>query len=134
MEDASDKKVALETLRKKLNIERTKYDETFFRYVFTLQSGGLIALGKMPNPLTSKVGKNLEQAREIISILSMLKEKTKDNLSNMENKILENILGNLQMSYVSEIVDNEKDKKETKLSEEQETKISDILNERNENV
>ena len=60
-------------------------------------------MGKIKNPMTDKIEKDLEQAQFSIDLLDMLKDKTKGNLSNDENKFLENVLGQLKLNYLDEL-------------------------------
>lgn len=62
----------------------------------------MIALGKIENPITKKVEKNLEQARFLIDTLGVLEEKTQGNLSPEENVALGEYLFNLRMAYIEE--------------------------------
>lgn len=74
------------------------------------------SLGKLANPVTGKVEKNLEFAKEIIDILETLREKTKGNLTEEESKFLNSTIADLQINYVDEISkeqNNESDKKQT---------------------
>jgi len=61
----------------------------------------LMALGELANPVTNVPEEDLEQARSLIDILGMLREKTKGNLSAEEDKLLENVLYELRIKYVS---------------------------------
>ena len=61
-----------------------------------------MALGQIENPLTKKKETDLNQARYTIDILRILKDKTKGNLTEAEDKHLQNALYNLQMSYVQQ--------------------------------
>jgi len=61
------------------------------------------ALGKMKNPLTGKIDKNLEQARQSIEIIEMLKAKTINNLSPESTKALDNFLTEIRLNYVDEM-------------------------------
>jgi len=65
-----------------------------------LQSTAWIALGKVANPATGKVEVNLPLARDCIDTLLMLKEKTKGNLNEAEQAILENTMQDLEINYV----------------------------------
>ena len=65
-------------------------------------------LGKIKNPITDKIERNLEQAQFSIDMLDMLKIKTKGNMMDYEEKLLDNILGQLKMNFIDE---SEKDKK-----------------------
>ena len=76
-------------------------EASFSFFVSTLALQASIFLGQIPNPATNKKEKNLPQAKFLIDTLSMLKDKTKNNLNDEENKLLENALYELRMQYVS---------------------------------
>lgn len=73
----------------------------FSNFVTSLGLQVLISLGEVENPFTSKKEKNLKQARFIIDTLDVLKEKTKGNLNEEEDKILESIIYELKMKYIA---------------------------------
>jgi len=52
--------------------------------------------------LTKKAERNLEAAKQTIDILGILKDKTKGNLSDEEDRLLESLLYELRMRYVRE--------------------------------
>ena len=79
------------------------FNEAFIQLVIGLQSTAWIALGKVENPRTKKIEKNLPLARESIDTLLMLKEKTKGNLNETEKGILEQPLQQLELKYIEEI-------------------------------
>ena len=64
-------------------------NELFITLISSLSSQAWIQLGKMKNPVTDKIEKNLEAASMSIDMLSMLHEKTKNNLEEYEAKLLE---------------------------------------------
>jgi hypothetical protein len=74
-------------------------DFQFFITTLSLQAS--ISLGKIPNPVTGESQENLTQAKFIIDTLGMLKEKTKGNLNQEENTLLENLLYELRTEYIS---------------------------------
>lgn len=74
----------------------------FFQLVIGLQSSAWITLGKVMNPVTGKVEKNLTQAKVSIDSLTMLKEKTKGNLSDDEERFLSDLIQQLQLNYLDE--------------------------------
>lgn len=82
----------------------------FAQLVAMLQLACLQHLGKIINPLTKKVEKDLNQARVSIDLLEMLKEKTKGNLSWEEEQLLDKVLFELHMDYVDEVDAEKKDK------------------------
>lgn len=72
----------------------------FSTLVFSLATSALINMGLNPDPVTKKIQKNLEFARQNIEILIMLQEKTKGNLSQDEAALLENLLTEVRLKYV----------------------------------
>ncbi|MCM8771997.1 MAG: DUF1844 domain-containing protein [Candidatus Omnitrophica bacterium] len=74
---------------------------------------GWRALGKITNPMTGKIEKNLELAKQIIEILETLKEKTKGNLTDEENRFLITTITDLQLNYVEEVEKESKQKNGT---------------------
>jgi len=68
--------------------------------VFSLYTNVQICLGVVPDPITQKPQKDLQQAKYNIGMLSVLKEKTKGNLTKEEEQVLENILYEVRMTYV----------------------------------
>jgi hypothetical protein len=72
----------------------------FANLVMMLSSSAMQQLGKLVNPETKKSEVNLEAAQLTIDMLSMLKNKTRGNLSKEEDGMLNGILSSLQMNYV----------------------------------
>ena len=93
-------------------------NELFMTLISSLASQAWIQLGKIKNPATDKLEKNLEAASMSIDMLSMLKEKTKDNLEDYEVQMLDKSLNDLKMNFVFEKNqkddNSEKSKKTTK--------------------
>jgi hypothetical protein len=87
-----------------------KNTQLFVYLVGSFELSAMQFMGKIKNPVTDKIEKNLEQAQFSIDMLDMLKIKTKGNLQNYEEKLLDNVLGQLKMNYVDEA---EKDKQQT---------------------
>lgn len=75
-------------------------EANFLNYITSLSFQAMIFMGEIPNPMTNKVDKNLEQAKFLIDTLSMLKEKTAGNLNDQEKALLENSVYELQTKYV----------------------------------
>lgn len=80
-------------------LRRQEPDFKFFVTTLALQSS--ICLGHMPNPATQKTEQDLTQAKFLIDTLSMLKEKTKGNLTGEEEQLLENLLYELRTAYLA---------------------------------
>jgi uncharacterized protein DUF1844 len=83
--------------------ERGRSAALFLQLLLGLQQGGMIALGKLMSPLTRKVEKNLEAARDTIDTLAALEARTRGNLEPDEARILQQALTDLRMNYVDEI-------------------------------
>jgi len=80
----------------------TESEQKFIEFVNMLGSTALYQMGKITNPINGKTEKDLNAAQMTIDILSMLKEKTKGNLTQNEQKVLEEFLNHLQMNFVEE--------------------------------
>ncbi|HYJ86831.1 MAG TPA: DUF1844 domain-containing protein [Pyrinomonadaceae bacterium] len=73
----------------------------FANFIMTIASNAASSLGMMEHPVTHKREVDLEAAKHWIDILGMLERKTKGNLATQEEKILESLLADLRMQYVS---------------------------------
>jgi len=74
----------------------------FTQLVMSFHAAAWQQMGKVTNPMTGKLERNLELAKNSIDILGMLEEKTKGNLAEPETKFLQQILAQLRMNYVEE--------------------------------
>ena len=74
----------------------------FHHLLAMFQTLALQQLGKITNPVTGKVERDLQQARITIDMIAMLQKKTAGNLEEDEKKLLDSILLDLQMNYVDE--------------------------------
>ena len=83
--------------------EQEKINEYFLSLVFSLSAAAMQQMGKLTNPVTSKIEKNLEQAKISIDMIEMLVEKTKGNLTTEENKLIASTLSDLQLNFVNEL-------------------------------
>jgi hypothetical protein len=72
----------------------------FINFISGLATQALMALGQVEHPVTKQTEIDLDQARYLIDILEMLKQKTKGNLLPEEVKTIETLLYNLKMVYV----------------------------------
>jgi len=73
----------------------------FPSYVLSYYTQGLVLLGEVPNPYTNKKEEDVEAARHTIDILTMLEEKTKNNLGKDEQQLLESVLYELRMKFMA---------------------------------
>ncbi len=79
------------------------FEAQFLQLVIGLHGSAWMLLGKVANPVTGKVERNLDAAKATIDTLAMLKAKTQGNLSKDEEDYLSNILQQLQLNYVDEV-------------------------------
>ena len=72
----------------------------FSTFIFGLASTTLIHLGVAPHPETGKPSLDLTLAQQSLSLLEMLKEKTRGNLDSEEERLFANLLTELRLRYV----------------------------------
>lgn len=72
----------------------------FSTFILSLFTAAEFHLGEIPNPDSGEFNKDMDLAKETIDIIMMLREKTSNNLTTDEEKLLENLLSNLQMTFV----------------------------------
>jgi hypothetical protein len=65
-----------------------------------LASSALIGLGESPDPLTGHVQRDLAQARDAIEMLRLLRDRTQGNRTPDEDRLLDQILYDLQLAFV----------------------------------
>jgi len=75
---------------------------TFAFLVNTLFTQALMALGRLPNPITKQSMKNLATARHFIDMLAMLEGKTAGNLDTDERRLLDEVQHELRIQFVHE--------------------------------
>jgi len=74
-------------------------EATFSSFVFGLSVEALMMLGEVETP-GAPVERNLPAAKHVIDILGILREKTRNNLEQAEEQLLDSILYDLRMRYV----------------------------------
>ena len=75
----------------------------FLQLLLGLQQSGMMALGKLMNPLTRQIDKNLDAARDTIDTLAALETRTRGNLEPDEARVLQQVLTELRMNYLDEV-------------------------------
>jgi hypothetical protein len=68
-----------------------------------LSTQALIHLGEIPNPLSGQAEKDISVGQQMIDIIGVLQEKTRGNLDQGEEKLMEDILFDLRMKYVEAV-------------------------------
>jgi Domain of unknown function (DUF1844) len=74
---------------------------SFLSLIMSLASNAAATLGMMPHPVTGETGVDLKTAKHWIDVLGMLEQKTSGNLDQQEDQVLEGLLADLRMQYVS---------------------------------
>ena len=77
-------------------------EQLFLHVMYIFHSSAMMSMGKLKNPATDKIERDLEQAKQSINILEMLKEKTKGNLSPEVSTLLDKFLTELRLNFVDE--------------------------------
>ena len=75
-------------------------DIDFSSFIMSMATQALMQLGDMQPPPGIEVTVDPQAAKQSIDILTIIEEKTKGNLEPAEEKLLEEILHNLRMSFV----------------------------------
>ncbi len=75
---------------------------TFTSLIFSLSSSALYHFGEIADPQTGEKKKDLTLAKHAIDTIAMLKEKTKGNLTQEEEKFIDSVLTDLRWRYVKE--------------------------------
>ena len=73
----------------------------FTMLVNMLVTNAMVFLGQMPAPGSQQYMRNLPQAQHMIDLLMVLRDKTRGNLSREEDQMMQDLLPQLQMAYVS---------------------------------
>ena len=84
--------------------EGEKRNSHLFQHLVAMfQTLALQQLGKLINPITGKLERELQQARITIDMLQMIKEKTTGNLSIDEQRLIDSVVMELQMNFIDEL-------------------------------
>jgi hypothetical protein len=74
---------------------------SFVSFVMSIASNAASALGMMEHPVTHQREVDIELGKHWIDILGMMQKKTEGNLTPQEKRMLEGLLADLRMQYVS---------------------------------
>lgn len=74
----------------------------FLQLVLGLQQAAMVALGKLMNPMSGKIERSLEGARNTIDTLGAIEARTRGNLEPDEQRVLTQVLTDLRMNYLDE--------------------------------
>jgi hypothetical protein len=79
-----------------------QFDVMFYQLILSLQQTAMIHLGKVMSPVSGKIERHLVAAQQNIGLLETIQRKTKGNLTDDEQKLLDHMLFELRMNYVEE--------------------------------
>lgn len=77
------------------------YKVDFETLVMSLSTSAMYQLGLVEDPARSGIPADLEAARHTIDMLAVIQEKTRGNLTPREQQLLEQVLYELRLAYVS---------------------------------
>ena len=76
--------------------------DLFLGLVQSFQAAAMQQMGKVMNPFTEKIERDMAQAKLSIEMLEMLKTRTAGNLTGQEARFLNHVLTELRLNYVAE--------------------------------
>jgi uncharacterized protein DUF1844 len=82
-------------------LEGTRDPASFVSFIMSIASNAASALGMMEHPVTHQREVDVELGKHWIDVLGMLEKKTAGNLTTPEKRMLEGLLADLRMQYVS---------------------------------
>jgi hypothetical protein len=82
-------------------IEGAQDPASFVNFLMSIASNAASALGMMEHPVTHQREVDLELGKHWIDVLGMLQKKTQGNLTKQEQQLVEGLLSDLRMQYVS---------------------------------
>jgi len=74
----------------------------FTNFILSLHTSALFHFGDIPDPVSGKTQKDFSAVKQTIDILDMINEKTKGNLNEEENNLMQGVLYELKMRYIKE--------------------------------
>ncbi len=72
----------------------------FTTFILSISSAAFMGLGLAPKPGSQQTEVDLELARQNIDLLELIKEKTKNNLTGDEEKLLESLLYETRIRFI----------------------------------
>lgn len=83
--------------------------DLFLGLIQSFQAAAMQQMGKVMNPFTEKIERDMAHARLSIEMLEMIRTRTQGNLTGQEARFLNHVLTELRLNYVAEA---DKDKTE----------------------
>jgi hypothetical protein len=82
-------------------LEGAQDPASFVNFLMSIASNAASALGMMEHPVTHQREVDLQFGKQWIDVLGMLQKKTQGNLTKQEQQLIEGLLSDLRMQYVS---------------------------------
>ena len=82
-------------------LEGAQDPASFVNFLMSIASNAASALGTMEHPVTHQRDVDIELGKHWIDVIGMLQKKTQGNLTKQEQQMLEGLLSDLRMQYVS---------------------------------
>jgi uncharacterized protein DUF1844 len=83
------------------DLEDARDPTSFVSFLMSIATNAASALGMMEHPVTHQREVDVELGKHWIDVLGMLQKKTTGNLTPQEKRMLEGLLSDLRMQYVS---------------------------------
>jgi hypothetical protein len=77
--------------------------ELFLGLIQSFQAAAMQQMGKVMNPFTEKIERDMPHAKLSIEMLEMLRTRTSGNLTGQEARFLNHVLTELRLNYVAEV-------------------------------
>ena len=77
--------------------------ELFIGLVQSFQAAAMQQMGKVMNPFTEKIERDMTHAKMSIEMLEMLRTRTSGNLTGQEARFLNHVLTELRLNFVAEV-------------------------------
>lgn len=72
-------------------------------FITSLSMQAMIFLGEMANPITNETKIELPRAKYLIETITMIRDKTKGNLSDEESRLIDDMLYTLRLKYAEKV-------------------------------
>jgi hypothetical protein len=105
-------------------MDKDKSSQLLLSLVYSFQMQTWMHLGKLKNPVSDKVERDLPAAQMSIDMIEMLKDKTLNSNTEEENKFIDQILADLKLNYVGEADKKTANDKESPDENKEKTKES----------
>lgn len=102
--------IRVDPRRETMKPEPTRDELLFLHLVSMFQFAAMQQMGKMANPVSGKIERDLAQARMSIDMVEMLHAKSEGRRSAAESEFLDKVLFELRMNYVDETRRDERER------------------------